>query len=741
MRRRPSWAVTAVAVLAAAAATIPQASAQVAGKTTLETTIRPGAGDFRLLSQGSGEPFVAREGEGIGQAQAGRAERRLSLLYFANLSDFQLADEESPARVENVDNAGGPVSAAWRPMEAFGPHTVDAAVRQVNSFVGASPVAQSNGARAKMAFAITTGDSADNQQLNETQWVIRLLEGGTLNPNSGVGNGDCGTDPAEAPRYTGVADYDDYLTPGNMEFYDPNEPAGQWAAFPKYESLLDRAQQSFQTPGLDVPSYVTFGNHDALAQGNQAANAGFEQVATGCVKPLAAASGVLRPVPPDPDRRYVSKKEYKLLHKTAESPEAHGFGFLPAAENDASGGSAGYYSWNPSPGFRFISVDTTCEAGVTGPSSDGNVDDPQYRWIEEQLKAARGKDELVVLFSHHAIASLSCDLADEMAPPCGDDDAHGHPSNPGCDLDPRNSAPVHLGEDMTALLHRYPHAVAWVAGHSHVNSVDAFKAPGGGGFWSVRVAAEIDWPQQSRLLEFMDNRDGTLSLFGTIIDHSAPAATPPGGQAGAFSTEQLASLSRVFAANDPQGGIGTGEGEANDRNVELLIRDPRRNPIDPTSTGGGGGGGGGGQGGQGGGKPRRCANLRGRLKGKRLHRARLGARRRAVRRRYPSRTTRRGKDAFCLADGRSVRVGYKRGRAALILTSSTKFRARGIRPGMRTRRLRGRARRVSRRFFIARGRRATLVFRVRRGRVREIGIAKRRLTRSRASARRLLRRF
>ena len=49
---------------------------------------------------------------------------------------------------------------------------------------------------------------------------------------------------------------------------------------------MDRAQQTFTAAGLDVPSYVAFGNHDALVQGNAAANAAFEQVATGCLKPI-----------------------------------------------------------------------------------------------------------------------------------------------------------------------------------------------------------------------------------------------------------------------------------------------------------------------------------------------------------------------------------------------------------------------------------------------------------------------
>jgi hypothetical protein len=189
----------------------------------------------------------------------------------------------------------------------------------------------------------------------------------------------------------------------------------------------------------------------------------------------------------------------------------------------------------------------------------------------------------VILFSHHAIPSLTADVPDELAPPCTIADPHGHDINPGCDLDPRDSQPIHLGADMEGLLHQFPNAIAWVAGHSHVNSVEPHPNPSGnGGFWSIRVAAEADWPQQTRLLELFDNEDGTLSIFGTIIDHASRAtASPPGTNANLLNVKQLASIGRTVSYNDTQsggracGGGPCGEGTVNDRNVELLIDDPR----------------------------------------------------------------------------------------------------------------------------------------------------------------------
>ena len=96
---------------------------------------------FRRLSLSSaGEPYITRT-EGVGAAKSGRAARRTSLAYFGQLSDFQLADEESPARVEALDAVLPQFSAAFRPWESLEPMIDDAMIRQVNAFADAGPVA------------------------------------------------------------------------------------------------------------------------------------------------------------------------------------------------------------------------------------------------------------------------------------------------------------------------------------------------------------------------------------------------------------------------------------------------------------------------------------------------------------------------------------------------------------------------------------------------------------------------
>jgi len=196
------------------------------------------------------------------------------------------------------------------------------------------------------------------------------------------------------------------------------------------------------------------------------------------------------------------------------------------------------------------------------------------------------RDQLIVVYSHHKLEDLSVALNDEAAGKCT------AAYDPGCDLDPRKSTPMHLGtkgkETIRDLLLRYPNVVAFVTGHSHKNEVKSFARSGGAsGFWQINTASHLDFPQQGRQIEVMDNRDGTLSIFNTVLNSAAPVDTPaPGSTANVFTDDQLASISRVLAANDPQG-LGprgpaeenrdnAGLGERKDRNVELPVRDPRR---------------------------------------------------------------------------------------------------------------------------------------------------------------------
>jgi hypothetical protein len=185
----------------------------------------------------------------------------------------------------------------------------------------------------------------------------------------------------------------------------------------------------------------------------------------------------------------------------------------------------------------------------------------------------------------------------------------------------------------------------------------------------------------------------------------------------------------------------------------------------PTAPGSGGPGGSGQVQGQGqivGGKKSGCALPTGSVRGRRLGRARLGGSRASERRVLPGlRKPRPTMDRFCMGR-RHLRIGYaSRGllsrlgrsrrdraarRAVLILVSHTHYRIRGVRAGSSVRSLRRRLHGLrtfrigANRWYIARGGGSRLVFKTRRRRVLEVGIADLRLTQGRL-ARPFLRSF
>ena len=607
------------------------ALADPAGHTTLDETIRPTPGTgFLGVQTGAGEKYLTRQGV-LGRAGKKRAKNRRSLLFFAQFSDVHIRDTQSPARVDFVDPSGPPLDAAWRPAEPFSTQVFDQVVRNVNANK-TSEVKGVGGKRAKLAFAITTGDNTDNQQFNEVQWFSKVLAGGPVDPFSGklIGpDNPCNTDAETVARlnadvaarhYTGVQDYDDYPSdvPNDRKdgFWDPDQappdPTSPYFNFPRYPGLLDRAQTPFTAAGLQVPYFISRGNHDGEIQGNIAATFGLARaLIAGCQKiepsksfdPQSVAGlteeqlidkfadtqfqqqllAGLRPAPPDPDRKFVSAQSFRAAFATAT--KQGGYGYVAPKETRASKGAASYYAYSPKKAFRFISLDTVAEGG----GQHGNLDNAQYKWLVRELDRNssielhgkrvvrdKDKDRLIVLYGHHPLDNLVNKSTDESAGKCASE-----ADEAGCDRDPRVSTPLHLGltgkNNVRDLLLRYPNVIAYVNGHKHANRIKAYKnRKFKNGFWEINTASHTDWPQQARLIDIEDNRDGTLSLFNTMVDSAAPVKPPEAGSAAtAFTEAQIASLARVLAVNDPQSDFAQREGRHADRNTELVVRDPR----------------------------------------------------------------------------------------------------------------------------------------------------------------------
>ena len=538
------------------------------GLTTLDATARlRGSGGYRRIGEGPGWPVAVRAD--LAAADSGRAGRRTPLACFVQFTDLHIADVQHPLRTEFL-RAGSPGS--WRVQEALSAQGAVALVEQANALqagphTGLPP-----------AFVISTGDNADNNAAVELEWFLTAMSGGRLTPNTG--------DPSayEGAQNSGLALF--WQAEGALRDQDKQR------GLPRIPGYLRAATAPLVSPGLDIPWYSTPGNHDALPGGCIApGDPQLHELAVGARKLLTVPdtdvaayrkvlisgadpkSAVLkdilkrnaaraRTVTPDPRRRMITPHDYLTAHLdpayAGRGPAGHGF-----TENNLDGDRM-YYAFDVAEGVLGISLDTTYRSGHL----QGSLDTDQLRWLERTLTdhssryydadgravANTGADDAhVLVFSHHHSPSMT------RRPDATKEDEQRHD-----------------GQEVIELLGRFPNVVAWINGHSHVNKITAHgHAVAARSFWEVNTASHVDYPHHARLFELADNQDGTVSLFTTLIESSAPYRT----DFGDLSSVGLASLYRELAYNAPglAATLGSGvqestAGARQDRNTELLLR-------------------------------------------------------------------------------------------------------------------------------------------------------------------------
>jgi hypothetical protein len=291
-----------------------------------------------------GEPVAQRTLDGGAPPAAGP--NKAMITRFVHLADIQLADDESPARVANLDSAQGLTGGAYRPQEGHGCRILNAAVRTINRLHQDLPI----------ELVILGGDNADNAQENEIDWVTSILSG------------------ADSVECDSGEDDDPVAGPAN----DPKDP--------------------FYADGLVVPWVWVMGNHDILNQGNFRLDLKEEQYVSDYAETgtrdwsLPGAPVVVGEIVPDERRRAVDGSA--ILAKVASDGDGHGI-----SQQAIASGRAFYTHDIPGTNVRFLVVDTAAPTGgAEGVVWRAEVDGI----VTPALDQALTEGKAVIVTSHHA---------------------------------------------------------------------------------------------------------------------------------------------------------------------------------------------------------------------------------------------------------------------------------------------------------------------------------------------------
>ncbi|MFF3464473.1 TIGR03767 family metallophosphoesterase [Streptomyces sp. NPDC001984] len=511
--------------------------------TTLASVAAPqGSSGYRRLGDGPGWKRVVRSE--LAAPKSGRASRRTALAAFVQFTDLHLMDVQHPLRLEFLRSTD---PHAWRPHEALTVHGAVSLVERVNALRGA-PVTG-----APLHFVMTTGDNTDNNAHSELEWYMKIMSGGRISANSG-----------DARHYEGVQNS------GLKLYWQPDSTTrdgDKTLGFPHLNGYLAAAIREVRSPGLNLPWYSTVGNHDALPLGCyghgdpwlaefavggkklMSLSAAEAKKLQDTIKNATDPKGVgfrdllkahardMRSVTPDERRAPYTSAEYLKAHLDPAyqgvGPIGHGYS---TANVDAG---TQYYTFRIADDVIGISLDTTDAGG----HYEGSIGTAQLKWLDKTLRD--NKDSYAIVFSHHTSKTMTNTRPDPA-----------HPTEKR-----------HGGAEVVSVLAAHANVLAWVNGHIHRNDITAHSASGGRSFWEISTASHVDYPQLARVIELVDNKDGTLSLFTTLIESAAPHRT----NFTDLSQTGLASLYRELSYNAP-GASTKLAGDTEDRNTELVLK-------------------------------------------------------------------------------------------------------------------------------------------------------------------------
>ncbi len=430
--------------------------------------------------------------------------KKKSLLHIAHLSDSHIIDEESPARFWRSGFVNGTV---FRYQDAYSTHVLDAMVGTINQL-------NRHAKNKKLDFAVVTGDLIDNSQRNEMEWFFQVMDGKDVTPNSG--------DQRDNPL--------------------PSQ---------------DNPHIKFKAQGLDIPYFITPGNHDLAYDGfiteknrrffgvpSPTATRAKFQVAPKCSPryPILAACTPYNPLLPsekdhywslkkraivgDNNREKISAEDIYRISRDSDPINGHGYG------NKDEKRDHGHYSRQPVSHIpiQLINIDTSKEGTLSGVITRDTVNNFLIPWLDETTK--KGNEKLVILMSHHPLSHILPGRGKRL---------------------------------FEKTVKKYPNIFLHLVGHGHKHDVVSYKGDeAGSGYWEIQTASLIEWPQQARLVEVALREDGVGEVITTVIDYGESNSIATDSRALSILTKQIPTA--LITAGD--------RGDLEDRNLNLPFKIP-----------------------------------------------------------------------------------------------------------------------------------------------------------------------
>jgi len=466
------------------------------------------------------------------------------LISFAQVTDIHVTDTTNPLRADAIDLIA---SAALRPQEHLSSRTWDATIRHINHLASDEGI----------EFLISTGDQIDNAINHEADWFLSVADGKAM--------------PSTYERLVGTT--------------------------PNRQSPI--SVPGFTPEGIDMPYYITVGNHDVMIVGTF--NARFIRL---CFEKLLTTAKEI-----DPEHWGFSITELEdftgIFVDSDTAPTGHGFSGMVNSD--------GYYSFSPQKNICCIVLNTTndnwleglCDDyykerkhrideiakthlekistsrdfrkvtsdclkeliddfetfaknaydlqdldfsfndGIVGGLCEGTLDRVQHKWLKSEIEA--NQDKLCLIFSHHG--------PDSFLSPKG------------------NVKPCEL----INTLQNYPNVIAHIHGHTHNNLIEPSfnvnrKAENNGGYWDITTSSLAEYPMEWRQIKISIKRDGTgvikcrmhkpgATFFTDTETKKAYRDYKKARYTAAFDYQSILHLSKM-------------KGENKDRDVDLVFAVP-----------------------------------------------------------------------------------------------------------------------------------------------------------------------